>query len=341
MRARGVRIRPVADGGPRWRSRVVACGKMRSMADFSRPGSLYGAVDLGARKQALDAQARRETAGPQAASSASIVDVTEETFTTDVIDRSMSVPVVLDLWSPRAPGSAQLSPVLEKVVGSMGGRAVLARINVDASPQIAQALRVQAVPTVLAVFQGQAVTGFQQVLPEQEVRRWLDELMGAVEQFYEANPDARPAQGDGEQAPEAPPADPDLLAAEQAIEQGDLDAAETAYERLLARVPSDEDAKMGLAGVRLIKRTTGADPADVQRRLADPADIDAHLLAADMEMLSGSVDEAFARVVAVVKRTSGDERDRARRHLLGLFETLPAEDPSLAKARRALANALF
>ncbi|MEV4302354.1 tetratricopeptide repeat protein [Nonomuraea sp. NPDC049624] len=312
------------------------------MADFSRPGSLYGAVDLGARKQALEAQARREAAGPQGATSASVVDVTEETFTTDVIDRSMTVPVVLDLWSPRAPGSAQLSPVLEKVIGDLGGRAVLAKVNVDASPQIAQALRVQAVPTVLAIFQGQAVTGFQQVLPEQEVRRWLDELMGAVEQFYQANPDARPpAAEEGPQAPEGPPADPDLVAAEQAIDAGDLDAAEAAYQRLLARVPGDEDAKMGLAGVGLIKRTSAADPADVQRRAQDPSDIEAQLLAADLEMLSGAVDEAFERVVAVVKRTSGDDRDRARKHLLGLFDALPSDDPSLAKARRALASALF
>ncbi|MEU1722352.1 tetratricopeptide repeat protein [Actinomadura sp. ATCC 39365] len=312
------------------------------MADFSRPGSLYGAVDLGARKQALEAQARREAAGPQGATSASVVDVTEETFTTDVIDRSMTVPVVLDLWSPRAPGSAQLSPVLEKVIGDLGGRAVLAKVNVDASPQIAQALRVQAVPTVLAIFQGQAVTGFQQVLPEQEVRRWLDELMGAVEQFYQANPDARPpAAEEGPEAPAGPPADPDLVAAEQAIDAGDLDAAEAAYQRLLARVPGDEDAKMGLAGVGLIKRTSAADPADVQRRLQDPSDVDAQLLAADLEMLSGAVDEAFERVVAVVKRTSGDDRDRARKHLLGLFDALPSDDPSLAKARRALASALF
>ncbi|WP_055507017.1 tetratricopeptide repeat protein [Nonomuraea pusilla] len=309
------------------------------MADFSRPGSLYGAVDLGARKQALEAQARREAAGAQGASSASIVDVTEETFTTDVIDRSMTVPVVLDLWSPRAPGSAQLSPVLEKVVGDLGGAAVLARVNVDLSPQIAQALRVQAVPTVLAIFQGQAVTGFQQVLPEQEVRRWLDELMAAVEQFYQANPGVRPAEG--EEAPAGPPADPDLVAAEQAIDRGDLDAAAQAYERLLARAPGNEDARMGLAGVGLIKRTSEADPADVQRRVQDPSDIDAHLLAADLDMMAGRVDEAFERVIAVVKRTSGDERDRARRHLLGLFDALPADDPSLTKARRALASALF
>lgn len=315
---------------------------MRSMADFSRPGSLYGAVDLGARKQALEAQARREAeGGPQGASTASVVDVTEETFTTDVIDRSMTVPVVLDLWSPRAPGSAQLSPVLEKVVGDLGGKVVLAKVNVDASPQIAQALRVQAVPTVLAIFQGQAVTGFQQVLPEQEVRRFLDELMKAVEQFYQANPDARPPAAADSAEEQGPPADPDLAAAEQAIDQGDLDAAEAAYERLLARVPGNEDAKMGLAGVRLIKRTSGVDPADVQRRLEDPADIDAELLAADLEMLSGSIDQAFDRIIKVVKRTSGDERDKARVHLLGLFETLPAEDPSLAKARRALASALF
>jgi putative thioredoxin len=311
------------------------------MADFSRPGSLYGAIDLGARTQALEAQARRESAGPQSAASASIVDVTEETFTTDVVDRSMKLPVVLDLWSPRAPGSAQLSPVLEKVIGDFAGRVVLARVNVDASPQIAQALRVQAVPTVLAIFQGQAVTGFQQVLPEQEVRRWLDELMGAVEQFYQANPDARPPVAGEQEAPAGPPADPDLVAAEQAIDRGDLDAAAEAYQRLLARIPGDEDAKMGLAGVSLIKRAENADPADVQRRLQDPADIDAQLLAADLEMLSGSVDEAFSRVIGVVKRTSGDERDKARRHLLGLFDTLPAEDPSLAKARRALASALF
>ncbi|MGV9307766.1 MULTISPECIES: tetratricopeptide repeat protein [unclassified Nonomuraea] len=310
------------------------------MADISRPGSLYGAVDLGARKQALEAQARREAAGPQAA--ASVVDVTDETFTTDVIDRSMSVPVILDLWSPRAPGSAQLTPVLEKVVSDFGGRVTLAKVNVDTSPQVAQALRVQAVPTVLAIFQGQAVTGFQQVLPEPEVRRWLDELMGAVEQFYQANPDARPsAVEDGAPAPEAAPLDPDLAAAEKAIDEGDLDAAADAYERLLARSPGDEDARMGLAGVGLIKRTAGVDPAEVQRRMQDPADIEAQLLAADLEMLAGNVDEAFSRLVGVVKRTSGEERDTVRKHLLGLFEALPGDDPALVKGRRALSSALF
>ncbi|GAA4059818.1 tetratricopeptide repeat protein [Nonomuraea soli] len=311
------------------------------MADISRPGSLYGAVDLGARKQALDAQARREAAGPQSAA-ASIVDVTEETFTTDVVEASMAVPVIVDLWSPRAPGSAQLSPILEKVVGELGGRAVLARINVDASPQIVQALRVQAVPTVLAIFQGQPVTGFAQVLPEPEVRRWIDELMGAIEKFYEANPSLRPTfDDDAPEGPTEPPADPDLLAAEQAIDAGDLDAAAAAYERLLARKPGDEDARMGLAGVGLIQRTVSVDPADIDRRLGDPGDLEAQLVAADLEMLSGGVEQAFERLIGVVKRTSGDDRDKVRKHLLSLFEALPADDPALAQARRALSSALF
>ena|SRR5437868_3140456 len=313
---------------------------MKSMADISRPGSLYGAIDLGARKQALEAQARREAAGSQAA--ASILDVTEETFTADVVERSMSVPVILDLWSPRSPGSVQLSPVLEKVVAATRGRAVLARINVDLSPQIAQALRVQAVPTVLAIFQGQPISGFQQVLPEEEVAQWLYELMDAVEQFYEQNPDARPVLGEEPEAePAGPPADPDLLAAEEAINQGDLDEAAAAYERLLARMPAHEDAKMGLAGVGLIRRTSGVDPQELHRRAQDPADLEAQLLSADFEMLSGQVEEAFARVIAVIKRTSGDERDAVRRHLLGLFDALPADDPTLMKARRALASALY
>lgn len=312
------------------------------MADNSRPGSLYGAVDLGARKQALEAQARREAAGPQASSS-SVVEVTEETFTTEVVDRSMSVPVILDLWSPRAQGGNQLGPILEKVVGEMGGRAVLARINVDLSPQIVAALRVQSLPTVLAIFQGQPVTGFQQMLPEPEVRRWVDELMAAIEKFYEANPSLRP-QFDDEGEPAAPreqPVDPDLAAADEAIDKGDIDAAEAAYRRLLAREPANEYGRMGLAGIGLIQRTSRVEPEEVQRRLADPADLEAYLLAADLEMLSGQVDEAFARLIGVIKRTSGDDRDRVRKHLLGLFDALPVDDPALAKARRALASALF
>ncbi|WP_405145277.1 tetratricopeptide repeat protein [Sphaerisporangium sp. NBC_01403] len=322
-----------------------------SPADFTRPASLQGAVDLGARKQALEAQARREAAAAQAASGgapatpggAVVIDVTDETFATEVIERSMRVPVVLDLWATWCEPCKQLSPILEKLAAEAAGRWVLAKVDVDASPQISGALQVQSIPTVLAVFQGQAVTGFQGALPEAQVRQWLDQLLQALAQYLPPEGEAPPAGEEGQPAqPAQPPADPDLLAAEQAIEEGDLDAAAAAYERLLARAPADPDAKIGLAGVGLVRRTQDLDPDAVFRLAAEsPADVEAQTQAADVEMLGGRVDEAFDRLVQLVRRTSGDERDRVRRHLLDLFDALPSGDPSVAKARRGLASALF
>ncbi|SDG54984.1 putative thioredoxin [Sinosporangium album] len=316
-----------------------------SPADFKRPGSLYGAVDLGARKQALEAQARRQAqaqatppGGASPSGAVTVIDVTDDTFQAEVVERSMRTPVVLDLWATWCQPCKQLSPILEKLAAEAGGTWVLAKVDVDANPQVSGALRVQSVPTVMAIFQGQAVTGFQGALPEAQVRQWIDQLMEALAQYLSGEPVA-----EGEEPGAAPEAavDPDILAAEKAIDDGDLAAARAAYERLLARAPGNDDARMGLAAVGLIERTEGLDPADVARRAADPGDIDAQCQAADLEMLSGSVEVAFDRLVGLVRRTAGDDRDRVRVHLLGLFEALPTEDPAVGTARRALASALF
>ncbi|GAT65458.1 tetratricopeptide repeat protein [Planomonospora sp. ID91781] len=310
-----------------------------SPADFTpRPGSLYGAVDLGARKQALEAQARRETTAQQTGGvPAQVIDVDDASFATEVVERSMNSLVLLELTVTRAEQARDYSLLLEKLAAENAGRWVLARVDVEVSRQIAQALRVQNVPALYAIFQGQPVAVVPGIATEPQLRDWLTQLMEALAQYLPP-----PAEGqEGEPASQEPPVDPDVLAAEQAIDAGDLDAATAAYERLLARSPNNEDAKLGLAGLGLIRRTTGVDPADVERRLADPADVAAQLLAADFEMLSGEVDAAFDRLVGVVRRTSGDDRDKARVHLLGLFETLPGDDPSVVKARRNLASALF
>lgn len=309
-----------------------------SPADFKRAGSLYGAVDLGARKQALDAQARREaTAQETGGVPAPVIDVDDANFTTEVVDRSMNSLVLLELTVTRAEQAREYSLLLEKLAAENAGRWTLARVDVEVSPQIAQALRVQNVPALYALFQGQPVAVVPGIATEAQLRDWLSQLLEALAQYLPPAPEG----GEAQEQPAEPPADPDVLAAEQAIDAGDLDGAVAAYERLLARSPNDEDARIGLAGLGLIRRTQDVDPAEVQRRLSDPADLEAQLLAADFEMLSGEVDAAFDRLVAVVRRTSGEDRDQVRTRLLGLFETLPADDPSVSRARRSLASALF
>ncbi|GAA0844852.1 tetratricopeptide repeat protein [Streptosporangium amethystogenes subsp. fukuiense] len=310
-----------------------------SPADFTRPGSLYGAVDLGARKQALEAQARRESAAQESGGvPAPVIDVDDANFATEVVERSMNGLVLLELTVTRAEQAKQYSLLLEKLAAENAGRWILARVDVEINQQIAQALRVQNVPALYAIFQGQPVAVVPGIATEPQLRDWLSQLMEALAQYLP--PPTEEDQGKQEQ-PQEPSVDPDVLAAEQAVDAGDLDGAVAAYERLLARSPNNQDAKLGLAGLGLIRRTQDVDPADLQSRLADPADIEAQLLAADFEMLSGEVDRAFDRLVDVVRRTSGAERDRARVHLLGLFDTLPGDDPSIARARRNLASALF
>lgn len=308
-------------------------------ADFSRPGSLYGAVDLGARKAALEAQARRDTAAkdPAAVGAPTVLEVTSATFTADVVERSQSVPVIVEATVPRAEQVQEFSQTLEKLAAEAGGAWILARVDVEANPELAQALRMRAVPTVYLAVQGQLMPLFEGPLPEPQLRQALAQVFEQLGVELVA-----PAAEDDKQGPAEPPVDPDLLAADEAIERGDLDAAAAAYERLLARSPADEEAKIGLAGVGLVRRTQGLDAADVLRRAAqNPADVDLQTQAADLELLGGEVDTAFDRLIDVVRRTAGEDRNKARVHLLSLFEALPADDPSLAKARRGLASALF
>ncbi|MDT5037120.1 MAG: putative thioredoxin [Micromonosporaceae bacterium] len=253
-----------------------------------------------------------------------VVDVTEATFQAEVLERSLTTPVVIDFWAEWCGPCKQLSPVLERLAVADGGAWVLAKIDVDANPQIAQMFRVQGIPMVYAVVRGQPVDAFSGVVPEAQLRQWLDAVLKAG--------------GAEVVAPE----DPRLDAADDALVNGDLEAAEQAYRKILSESPADQAAEAGLAQVALLRRIAGVDPQQaVAAANADPADIDAQLLAADVEVLAGRADLAYPRLVELARRTSGEDRERVRRHLISLFTMAAPDDPAVATARRALANALF
>ena len=309
-----------------------------------------GAVDLAAlaqaREQQRQAQERAEqlAADPESATSGPLVfDATTANFQAEVIDRSFLVPVVVDLWATWCGPCKQLSPVLEKLVNDDGGTWVLAKVDVDAEQAIAQAFQVQSIPSVIAIIKGQPVPLFQGAMPEPQLRQVMDELIKvAAENGVAASTGAVGDTESPEGAVAQEEGDTRFDAAFDAFEVGDWDAAEQAYRDILNTDPDDVDAKAGLIRVELMRRTEGVDAAQaIADADADPADIHAAKKAADIELLSGNARSAFDRMIAVVRATTGDDRQAAREHVVSLFELVGTQDPDVVAARTALANALF
>jgi putative thioredoxin len=317
-------------------------------ASLSR--AMAGAVDLAAVKARSDAAAARAKAQAQPAAPGApsapggrwVVDVTEETFQNEVLERSLEVPVVVDLWAEWCGPCKQLSPVLERLAQAGNGTWILAKVDVDANPRIAQAFQVQSIPMVIAVVGGQPLQLFTGALPEPQVRETIDAMIDQLRDRMPGIAAAEAAAG-GAAADELveEPDDPRFTAAEDALDQGDYAAAEAAYQQILDVEPGNEQAAAALSQVRFLARAESADPSAIARADAAPDDVDAQLAAADAEVASDRVEAAFTRLVATVGRTFGDDRDRVREHLVGLFELFPGDDPRVATARRALARALF
>jgi putative thioredoxin len=344
----------------------------------SRDFSLHGAVDLGARQAAQRRQqnAKAPDSGNQAdTGSANVIDVTDQTFNTDVVDRSRSVPVILDLWADWCGPCKQLSPVLEKLAAEADGAWVLAKVDVDANPQLSAALQVQSIPMVVAVVAGQVVDGFLGALPEANVREWLGQILQVAGQLGLPGPDGTAATGQApgeadeageaggqgasraEQVPGGAPgprgpggpgpgpgpyADPGFSEAQQAMERGDLDGAAAAFEKILASAPGHPAATMGLAQVDLIRRVNSYDQAKARKDAEDnPDDPEAQGRVADIDVAMGRIEPGFDRLLGTVRRTTGEERNQARLRLLQLFDAFPPRDPRVTKARATLSSLLF
>jgi putative thioredoxin len=270
---------------------------------------------------------RKPAPAPSDGTGQHVIDVSEATFEAEVIVRSMTVPVVVDFWAAWCGPCKQLSPILEKLAGEGGGRWVLAKVDVDANQQLAAMAGVQGIPAVKAVWQGQLIGEFTGTIPEEDARKWIAELINVT---------------GGAQPAEAEAPDPTLAEAQQAILNGDLDGATAAFKKVLDSEPNHAGAASGLARVELVRRTADVDPATARQNAAtNPGDVEAQCLVADLDMLGGHVDDALARLLDLVRTTSGDDRDRARTHLIGLFDVLGNGDPRVSKARTALASALY
>ncbi len=253
---------------------------------------LPGAVDLSARASAGGAGA----GAGAGASGVHSIDVTEATFSKEVLERSRSVPVVIDFWAVWCGPCRQLSPILERLAEQDAGRWILAKIDVDANPRIAQAAQVQGIPAVKAVVDGQLIAEFTGAVPEREVRSFLDQIL-AYAQTRGAEPGADAAgAADGAAGAPAPAVDPDLARAEDALTRGDMAGAAEAYRAKLASEPGNEEAKLGLARVELIARATAIDQKSVRSALErDSDDIDANLQLADLLVAGGHVDSGVRR----------------------------------------------
>lgn len=271
-----------------------------------------------------------------------VTDVDTEGFAA-LVQSSTQHPVVVLLWASWSEASIGLARDLGALADEYGGRLLLARIDSEANPQVAAAFQAQSVPSVVAVLAGQPLPLFQGVPQLDQVRGVLDQVLEAAAANGVTGTVA--PRGDVPEQPaepEEPPLPPLHQAAYDAIERDDLPAAAAAYEQALRENPRDDMARAGLAQVGLLSRTRDVDLAAVRRAAADaPADVDAQLAVADVDVLGGQVEDAFARLVDTVRVTAGPDRERVRVRLVELFDVVGTDDPRVAAARRALASALY
>jgi putative thioredoxin len=257
------------------------------------------------------------------------IEVSVENLSSDILPLSLVRPVIVVMWTPRSAESADMVKILGKLEVDYKQAFALARVDIEAHPQVGQAFQTKSIPYAVAIIAEQMVPLFEQSYPEAQVRMVIDKVLAlAAEQGISQAP---VEQMEAEE-----------IEALDALEAGNYPAAEAAYKKWLARKPSENFAKLGLAQTQLLMRTEGLElDTVIAESTKNPSDIALQLKAADVEMVNGGVEAAFTRLLHAVRATAGDDRAKVKDHLLNLFALVDPTDPRLVAARKELASALF
>ena len=256
-------------------------------------------------------------------------EITAANLASEFLPLSRTKVVLLICWSSRSPESIAVLEILSKLQNQDNDQWVLGTVNIDVEAQVAQALQVRQVPYAVALVAEQVIPLFEQAYSEPQIRAVIDKVLTIAAE-----------QGIGTPVQEV--IEPEEAEAIAALEIGDYPRAEAAYKKLIARTPADSYAKLGLAQTQLLIRTAGLNAAEILKGAdAAPENVELQIQAADSEMVGGDLEAAFSRLLRTIRTLQGDEKTRAKNHLLELFSLVDPVDPRLVKARSALANALF
>jgi putative thioredoxin len=307
-----------------------------SAQSFNRPGAV-DLSDLTAKAQASSTTPSAASAGPGGASWVAAVD-DEQTFN-DYVQKSLQYPVLIEFTSAQAHSQA-MDADLDQITNEAAGRWILVRVDVDRAPQIAQALHIQALPTLLPVVGGQPVSQpIQGTLAADQIRQLTDQVAQVAVANGIAGHAAPVSQAPAAETAQGP--DPRTAAIEALLDQGRYPEAVAGYDELLAKTPGDPVLVAGRAGAATLQRLDGTDhEALLAAAEKAPTDVDAQLAAADVELIGGDPTAAFNRILAVIRTSHDEDREKARLRLLELFDMV-GDDAVVAPARRALAAALF
>lgn len=314
--------------------------------------SMFGAVDLSTLAPRKDAAAGGASgsgtgAGETAASGSAagsvvsaplVVDVDAASLR-DVAELSTRVPVVVVLHTSRSQASTELAGQLETLAREYAGRFELARVDVDAAAEVAQALQAAAVPTVIALIAGQPVPLFQGSVPVDQLRQLLDQVL----ELAARNGVSGRLASEVESEPDEPEEETEVeRQAREAMERGDYAAAEEVYNHAIAQSPADADLKAARNQIRMLGRMDGEDPRALLAAADAPdASVEEQVAGADAALALGDVNAALGRGLEAVRSHAGEERETARMRLLELFDVIGSSTPEVARARRQLAALLF